>query len=179
MHVTLINRVNALLVHIILALLCCIMRFAFTLLPCSRLQIFGNLVNPLELPWPLVVIQELAMIKAVVISRVILSMICWCESCGLVAVHRVIPAEPDMCLFLFLTSQMPNHWTCCGFKEQKLLANASDAMLIKCLDTWHLVSSRTFQYTSQVDKLTPGQHAHSMHTVHAQLTYCTRIHTLS
>lgn len=37
MHVNLIYRMNSLLVHIRLALLCCIMRFAFTLLPCSLL----------------------------------------------------------------------------------------------------------------------------------------------
>ena len=107
MHVNLIHRMNPLLVHILLALLCCIMRFAFTLLPCSLLQVFGNFVDPLELPRPFVVIQKLAVVKAVVISRVILSVVCWCESCGLVAVHRVIPAKSHIRVYIVLPNAEP------------------------------------------------------------------------
>jgi len=177
MHVKLIYRMNSLLVDILLVLLCRIMRLAFTLLPCSLLQIFGNLVNPLELPWPLIVVQELAVIKAVVISRVVFSMVCWCKSCGLVAVHRVIPAEPDMCCFWDPKCGTIGNTPCCSAIGTLLFCSSNTSslqtpllqrkMLTKCLYAWHLASSHvpSIQDNPKVDVLTFGQHAHRMHTV--------------
>lgn len=69
------------------------MRLAFRLALGTFLQVLGNFVHPLELPWPLVVVQELAVVKSVVIGGVVLSMVGWCDGCGLVAIHGVIPAD--------------------------------------------------------------------------------------
>ena len=87
-----VDRVHALLVHICVLLLGGIMLLAFRLRLGALFQVLSNFVHPFELPGPLVVVQELAMVKPVVIRGVVFGMVSWSDGCGLVTVHGVISA---------------------------------------------------------------------------------------
>ena len=69
------------------------MLLAFRFILGTLFQVLSNFVHPLELPWPLVVVQELAVVEPVVISGVVLGMVRRREGCCLVAIHGIVPAD--------------------------------------------------------------------------------------
>ncbi len=56
---------------------------------CRSCLLFDDLINCVELPCPLDIVEEWSQVKAIVIWRISFRMVGWSQSCKLVSVHCI------------------------------------------------------------------------------------------